>query len=70
MSIGDHVGAASFFIETSIIAAHYLAANKIMIGDEFVLMNKYFDQPSKAFFPDIWLYENTMTDDRSWQLQT
>jgi len=58
----DHVGAASFFIETSIIAAHYLAANKIMIGDEFVLMNKYFDQPSKAFCPDIWLYENTLID--------
>ena len=58
----DHVGAASFFIETSIIAAHYLAANKIMLGDEFVLMNKYFDQPSKAFCPDIWLYENTLID--------
>lgn len=58
----DHVGAASFFIETSLIAAHHLAANKIMIGDEFVLMNKYFDQHSKAFCPDIWLYENTMID--------
>jgi glyoxylase-like metal-dependent hydrolase (beta-lactamase superfamily II) len=58
----DHVGAASFFIETSLIAAHYLAANKIMIGDEFVLMNKYFDQRSKAFCPDIWLYENTLID--------
>jgi glyoxylase-like metal-dependent hydrolase (beta-lactamase superfamily II) len=58
----DHIGAASLFVETSIIAAHYLAANKIMIGDEFVLMNKYFDQPLKSFRPDIWLDENTVID--------
>ena len=45
----DHIGAATYFIETSMIAAHTLAANKIMIDDEFVLMNRYFDQPSKSF---------------------
>ena len=58
----DHIGAATYFIETSMIAAHTLAANKIMIDDEFVLMNRYFDQPSKSFCADIWLNENASID--------
>jgi hydroxyacylglutathione hydrolase len=65
----DHMGAAAHFAGSALIAAHRLAAHKISIGDEFVLSNKYFDQPARAFTPDLWLEEGTQIDLGDFRLQ-
>jgi glyoxylase-like metal-dependent hydrolase (beta-lactamase superfamily II) len=51
----DHIGSTPFFCKTAIIAAHKLAANKIELEDEFVILNKYYDIPMNSFGADIWL---------------
>ena len=66
----DHIGGAVYFSESAVIAAHCLAANKISIGDEFVLMNKHFNLPARSFSPDLWLDGNNQLDLGNYRLQT
>lgn len=49
----DHVGAAPKFFDSAVIAAHSLAANKILLQDEFVLLNKMFEVTAEAFRVDL-----------------
>ena len=55
----DHIGAAAFFCETAIIAAHRLAANKIELQDEFVTLSRYRDASSRPFYAQLWLEDAT-----------
>jgi len=41
----DHIGAAYHFHGRTIIAAHRLAANKIMLRDDFSMLRKMFNEP-------------------------
>jgi glyoxylase-like metal-dependent hydrolase (beta-lactamase superfamily II) len=66
----DHAGAAHHFLGTAVVAAHYLAANKIAMSDDFVLMNKYFDLTARAFRPDLWLSGDTVIDVGEYRLKT
>lgn len=54
----DHVGAAPLFHRNSVIAAHRLAANKIQLQDEFVMLREYFDTCAGNFGADLWLEDN------------
>ncbi len=65
----DHIGAAIFFAGTATIAAHRLAANKITVQDEFVMMNKLFDLSADPMRADIWLERDTIIDLGNFQLQ-
>ena len=65
----DHIGAAAFFFETAIIAAHRLAANKIQLQDEFVMMGKYYNLPAKPFHADLWLEGDTMIELGNYRLR-
>jgi glyoxylase-like metal-dependent hydrolase (beta-lactamase superfamily II) len=58
----DHTGASAYFQETTVIAAHPLAANKISLRDEFVMHGKYLDSASKPFQADIWLPDHSIVD--------
>jgi glyoxylase-like metal-dependent hydrolase (beta-lactamase superfamily II) len=66
----DHVGASSFFFETAVLAAHRLAANKIELQDEFVMMSRYFDRQAKPFHADICLEGETIIDLGNYRLRT
>jgi hydroxyacylglutathione hydrolase len=65
----DHIGACPFFYETSVIAAHALAANKIELQDEFVTMSKYLDEEARKFRADIWLEADTILDLGNYRLR-
>lgn len=65
----DHIGASSFFCDTSIVAAHFLAANKIMLKDEFVTQNKYRDIITKPLAVHLWLEDGAVIDLGSYRLQ-
>lgn len=65
----DHIGAAPFFFNTSVVAAHRLAANKIEMQDEFVTMMKYCNISSRPFYADIWLEDGSLIDLGSFKLQ-
>ena len=41
----DHIGAAYHFAGRAFIAAHRLAANKIMLRDDFSMLRKMFNEP-------------------------
>jgi hydroxyacylglutathione hydrolase len=58
----DHVGACVHFYDTAVISAHRLAANKIELQDEFVMMNRFFDRTVEPFRADIWLEGDTVID--------
>jgi len=66
----DHIGAASFFFKTAMVAAHRLAANKIELQDEFVTMMKSMDTASVPFHADIWLEHDTTIDLGNYRLRT
>jgi glyoxylase-like metal-dependent hydrolase (beta-lactamase superfamily II) len=66
----DHIGATPFFFDTSVIAAHRLAANKIQLQDEFVMMGKYYDVAAKPFHADIWLEGDTTIELGNYRLRT
>src|ERR1700752_3955501 len=55
----DHIGAAYHFHGRSYIAAHRLAANKIMLRDDFSMLRKMFNVPINV---DIWLEEGNLID--------
>ena len=65
----DHVGATALSFESALIAAHRLAANKIHLQDEFVMMNKYFHAAARPFQPHIWLEDNSMIYLENYRLQ-
>ena len=65
----DHIGATAFFHRTAIVAAHRLAANKLELQDEFVTFSKYRNQPSKPFWVDIWLEDDSIIDLGNYELQ-
>ncbi|MFZ0766328.1 MAG: MBL fold metallo-hydrolase, partial [Bradyrhizobium sp.] len=59
----DHIGAAWHFNESrTIIAAHRLAANKIMLRDDFSMLRKMFNEPNVPINVDIWLEEGNLLD--------
>ncbi len=65
----DHIGATAFFHRTAIVAAHRLAANKLELQDEFVTFSKYRNQPSKPFWVDIWLEDDSIIGLGNYELQ-
>ena len=58
----DHIGAAYHFGGRTIIAAHRLAANKIMLRDDFSMLRKMFNEPDVPIDVDIWLEEGNLID--------
>ena len=58
----DHIGAAYHFHGRTIIAAHRLAANKIMLRDDFSMLRKMFNEPNVPINIDIWLEEGNVID--------
>ena len=58
----DHIGAAFHFEGHSFIAAHRLAANKIMLRDDFSMLRKMFNEPNVPINIDIWLEEGNVLD--------
>ncbi len=58
----DHIGAAYHFTGKTIIAAHRLAANKIMLRDDFSMLRKMFNEPDVPIDIDIWLEEGNLID--------
>ena len=65
----DHAGGVPEFCEHAIVAAHRLAANKLTLKDEFVLMGKAFGAKSEAFHIDVLLSENTTINLGNYELQ-
>ena len=49
----DHVACAPLFSPTALVAAHGLAANKIVLQDDFVMMNRAFDLETHPFQVDL-----------------
>jgi glyoxylase-like metal-dependent hydrolase (beta-lactamase superfamily II) len=58
----DHIGAAYHFHGSAYIAAHRLAANKIMLRDDFSMLRKMFNEPNVPIDIDIWLEEGNLID--------
>jgi hydroxyacylglutathione hydrolase len=58
----DHIGAAYHFGGRTITAAHRLAANKIMLRDDFSMLRKMFNEPDVPINVDIWLEEGNLID--------
>jgi hydroxyacylglutathione hydrolase len=58
----DHIGAAYHFGGRTIIAAHRLAANKIMLRDDFSMLRKMFNESNVPVHVDIWLEEGNLLD--------
>jgi glyoxylase-like metal-dependent hydrolase (beta-lactamase superfamily II) len=65
----DHIGASSYFYGKSLLAAHRLAANKIQIQDEFVVMGKYFDRHAEPFRADLCLLGDTVVELGNYRLR-
>lgn len=59
----DHIGAAWHFNERrTYVAAHRLAANKIMLRDDFSMLRKMFNEPNVPINIDLWLEEGNLID--------
>jgi hydroxyacylglutathione hydrolase len=58
----DHVGAAYHFGRRTLIAAHRLAAHKIMLRDDFSMLRKMFNEPEVPINVDLWLEEGNLID--------
>jgi hydroxyacylglutathione hydrolase len=58
----DHIGAAYHFAGRSHVVAHRLAANKIMLRDDFSMLRKMFNEPNVPIDIDIWLEEGNVID--------
>jgi len=58
----DHIGAAYHFSGRTFVAAHRLAANKIMLRDDFSMLRKMFNEPNVPIDIDIWLEEGNIID--------
>jgi len=58
----DHIGGVPAFSPRTVVAAHTLAANKIGMQDEFVMMSKAFRFNADAYHVDIHLHHGTNID--------
>jgi hypothetical protein len=59
----DHIGTAWRFNERrTFVAAHRLAANKIMLRDHFPMLRKMFNGPNVPIKIDIWLEQGNLID--------
>jgi hydroxyacylglutathione hydrolase len=58
----DHIGAAWHFGGRTLTAAHRLAANKIMLRDDFSMLRKMFNEPDVPVNVDLWLEEGNLID--------
>jgi len=58
----DHIGAAYHFQGRSYVAAHRLAANKIMLRDDFSMLRKMFNEPDVPINVDLWIEEGNLID--------
>lgn len=58
----DHIGGVPHFSPSTVIAAHALAANKIGMQDEFVMMSKAFHLDVSRYHVDIRLHHGTCLD--------
>ncbi|MGA7809601.1 MBL fold metallo-hydrolase [Bradyrhizobium sp.] len=58
----DHIGATHHFSGRTLIAAHRLAANKIMLRDDFSTLRKMFNEPNEPIHVDLWLEEGNLID--------
>jgi glyoxylase-like metal-dependent hydrolase (beta-lactamase superfamily II) len=58
----DHIGAAHYFKGRTYIVAHRLAANKIMLRDDFSMLRKMFNEPNVPIDVDLWLEEGNVID--------
>lgn len=56
----DHTGAAKYFCNNSLVAAHTQASNKIELNDEFAIMNKAFHMTPERIHLDIYLMEGVV----------
>jgi glyoxylase-like metal-dependent hydrolase (beta-lactamase superfamily II) len=65
----DHIGAAYHFVGRTYIAAHRLAANKIMLRDDFSMLRKMFNEPNVPIDIDIWLEEGNVLDLGNFRLE-
>jgi glyoxylase-like metal-dependent hydrolase (beta-lactamase superfamily II) len=65
----DHIGATAYMFRKSVVAAHPLAANKIELQDEFVMMSKYLDLSAEPFHADIWLEGDVMIELGNYRLR-
>ena len=66
----DHIGGVPSFPAGTVVAAHAMAANKIGLQDEFVLMSKAFGHNVDDFHIDIHLHHGTLIDVGGTVLQT
>lgn len=64
----DHAGAAIFFSNSAIIAAHRNAANKIELQDEFVTLQRFRGWRTAPLKVDLWLEEGNYIDLGDYQL--
>jgi glyoxylase-like metal-dependent hydrolase (beta-lactamase superfamily II) len=58
----DHIGAVPIFPRRTVVAAHVLAANKIGMQDDFVLMSKAFRLNAEDYHVDVHLHHGTKID--------
>jgi hydroxyacylglutathione hydrolase len=65
----DHAGGVPLLSEHAMVGAHRLAANKLSLNDEFVLMNQAFDAEAKPLHIDIFLNEGMSINLGNYELQ-
>ncbi|HEY5996864.1 MAG TPA: MBL fold metallo-hydrolase, partial [Candidatus Deferrimicrobiaceae bacterium] len=58
----DHIGAVPLFPRRTVVAAHVLAANKIGMQDDFVLMSKAYRLNAAEYHVDVHLHHGTIID--------
>lgn len=58
----DHIGCAAKFPNSTIVAAHSHAANKISLNDEFVIMSQGFNTNLKPVHIDLHLHHGSVID--------
>ncbi len=66
----DHIGGVPSFPSRTVVAAHAMAANKIGLQDEFVLMGKALGHKVDDFHIDVHLYHGTLIDVGGYVLQS
>lgn len=65
----DHTGAAKYFCDNSLVAAHTQASNKIALNDEFAIMNKAFHMAPENIHVDICLESGVIIDLGNYKLR-
>jgi hydroxyacylglutathione hydrolase len=65
----DHAGGVPMVAGHALVGAHRLAANKLTLNDEFVLMNQAFDAQAQPLAIDIYLHEGMSINLGNYELQ-